>query len=170
MPRIGVCDPAASRAMRSMVPSPPKTIRRSTSRTRLATSGEAGPLKPASRAVATSQTAWREAAWISAAAFSTRLRHESLAVLATKPIRAIFLASFFNPHQKFLIARRPQQRRFHQPAPAQCALSRDKFLNLAQHPRMDRGVADHARPAVRLRLARFELRFDERDDTTARAE
>ena len=82
-------------------------------------------------------------------------------------MRLILLASFFNQHQKFFIARRAKQRRRDHATPAQVLPGRDKGLQFLKHSFMDGRVANHTRASVRFRSAGFELRFKERDDFTS---
>jgi len=87
MPSMGVREPAISRATRSMVPSPPKTRRRSTARARAAASGQTVDLKFARREVARSLKILRPAAWRSLAALVTALAQETLAEFPMIPTR-----------------------------------------------------------------------------------
>src|SRR5882724_4435249 len=150
MPRMGVGEPAMSRAARSIVPSPPKTRSKSDSR--------------ASVAMSPSTTALRPVLWMSRAALRMIAAHEALSEFPMRPMRFILSACFFNQHQKFFVSRRAEQRRFRHAAPVQIILSGDKCFQFLQHALMHGGIRDHAPAFVRLGLARLELRFDERDN------
>ena len=113
MPRIGVAEPAMSRAARSMVPSPPKTRSKSDSR--------------ASVAVSPSTTALRPARRMSCAALRRISAQAAFSEFPISPMRLILSAYFFNQHQKFLVARRAEQRRFRHTAPVQTVLRGGKF-------------------------------------------
>src|SRR5712691_664463 len=158
MPSSGVRDPAISRATRSIVPSPPKTMSRSTARVRAAASAHVSMSKPANLAVAASARVFRWRDWMKAAAWRTRLRAAALSALAISPMRRICSASLFNQNQEFLVAGRSQQGRFDEALPLQPRLRRDKLFQLAQDPLMDRRVGNHARAFVRFGLAGFKLR------------
>src|ERR1035437_358145 len=170
MPRMGVAESLTSRATRSIVPSPPNTSSKSTSRLSAAMSGQTAALMPASCAVAGSLKTFRPAARISRAAFCTVRAKETFSEFPTSPMRLILSASFFNQCQKFFVACRAEQRRFRDAAPAQPCLLRHKFFQLAQHALMHRRIGDDARALVRLGLACLELRFDQRDDFTDRTQ
>src|ERR1700709_1063528 len=103
---------------------------------------------------------------MSLAALPRAPAQETFSEFPMSPTRLILSASFFKQHQKFFVSRRPEQRRFRDPAPVQDRFPRDKLLQLAQHPLMNRRVGDDSLTFIHLGLARFELRFDERDDVT----
>lgn len=81
-------------------------------------------------------------------------------------MRLILSASFFNQDQKLFIARGTEQRRFNYPPPVQSRLSRDEGFDFLNHSFMNCRIANHACASIRFGFARFELRFEERDDTT----
>src|SRR5712692_2352821 len=170
MPSSGAPDPAISRATRSIVPSPPKTMSRSTARVRAAASAQVSTSKPANLAVAASARVLRFREWIKAAAWRTRPRAAALSALAISPMRRICSASLFNQNQEFLVAGRTQQRRIDEALPLQLWLRSDKLFQLAHDPLMDRRVGNHARAFVGFGLAGFKLRLDQRHDSTERAE
>src|SRR5471030_1249243 len=130
MPRIGVGDPAMSRAARSIVPSPPKTRSKSDSR--------------ASVAMSPSTMALRPALWMSRAALRIISAQEDFSEFPMRPMRFILSACFFNQHQKFFVARRSEQRRFRDAAPSQIFFRGDKYFQFFQHALMHGGIRDDA--------------------------
>src|SRR2546426_468660 len=133
MPMTGVREPAVSRATRNIVPSPPKTISKSTSRVSAPALGQVGALSPASAAVAASVITLRPAARIREAAWRPSGRLETLSELASSPTRLICSASFFKQRQKFPVARRSEQGRLSHSAPMQTRDGADELLEFAQH-------------------------------------
>src|SRR5262245_57720619 len=118
MPTMGVGEPAVSRATRRNVPSPPKTMSRSTWRVSAAALGQGGNRNPARRAVAASASTERPVALMRDAALRTSLRLDGLSALATSPMRRIDLASLFKQHEEFLVPRWTEQGRFGDASPA----------------------------------------------------
>src|SRR5882757_3000887 len=145
-PSIGVGEPAMSRATPSIVPSPPKTSSRSTSR--------------ASDAASPSTKALRPALWMSRTALRIVAAQAALSEFPMRPMRLILSACFFNQHQKFFVARRADERRFRHTAPGQFRLRGDEHFQFLQHAFVDGRIADDAAALVHFRFARLELRFD----------
>ena len=84
--------------------------------------------------------------------------------LPSRPMRRKLSGCFFNQDQKFFVARRPQQGRGGDSAPAEAGLRRDKRLQFPEHPFVNGGVGDDPPAFVHFRLPGFKLRFDQRDD------
>ena len=109
MPSIGVVEPAMSRAACSMVPSPPNTSSKSTSR------GERGgvgqtcvQIRPAGRFGVAENLAAR--ALDQGARPCGAVGAAGLVQIADEADALILSASFFNQHQKFFVAGRAEQR------------------------------------------------------------
>ena len=115
-------------------------------------------------AVSTSQSTSRLAARMSRAARVMASAHETLVELPISPTRLILANGFFKQHQKFLVARRPGQRRLGGAAPGERACGHQKGFQFAENALVDRGVRDDAAAFGGFLPAGFELRFDERDD------
>src|SRR5881296_2794164 len=142
MPSIGVLEPAISRAMRSIVPSPPNTMSRSASLETAAASGYVGTSRPASVAVAMSVKTVRPELRINSAASCTRVRQDGFSEFAISPMR--LLPNLFNQHQKFLIPGRAEQRRFGVANPLDWSFEfLDPLTQFTQHPLMDGRIANH---------------------------
>src|SRR5436190_5658957 len=157
----GVREPAVSRATRNIVPSPPKTIIKSTFRASVVGSVQTGTLSPARAAVAASVNTARRLAPIKDAARRTSGRLEILSELAMSPTRWICSASFFNQRQKFLVSRRPQQRGLGNSTPTQVRQRAREIFDLAKHTLVNRRVGYDARAFVYLGFAGLELWFDQ---------
>src|ERR1035437_4018666 len=166
-PSRGVLEPAICRAVRSIVPSPPKTSSKSDSHASSAALARISHFNFASRAVAASQMILRPARWRRRAAARTLAAQADLSALPMRPMRWKWSAFFFNQHQKFFVAGGAEQGRFKHIAPAKASLRGDKFFQLGDHAFMHDGVGDDAAAFVGLGLARFKLRFDERDDSAS---
>src|SRR5436190_11039643 len=164
IPRIGVREPAISRATRSIVPSPPKTSSRSTLRQSVAASGSTQTSSFAIAAVAASAHSSRPAARMSRAALEITEAPEVFSEFPNSPTFAILSASFFNQCQEFFVAGRPKERRFGYTCPPQPVLAGDKSLQFRQHARVDAGILNHPAAAVRFLFACLELWFYQRDD------
>src|SRR5436853_5429885 len=145
-----------------MVPSPPKTRRRSTLLASAAVSASEWHLRAASCAVAASQKSFRPLRWISLAALWTSVRLETFPEFASSPTLRILSATLFNQYQEFFVPRRPQQRRLDNAAPGHSSDFRYELFQLFQHARVNRRIGDHALATVSLFFARLELRLDER--------
>ena len=127
MPRIGVREPAISRATRNMVPSPPKTSSKSTWRVSVGASGQTIAFKLASWAVALSLYSFRPATEMRRAARLTALAQETFPELPITPTRLILSAQLFNQYQEFFVDGRPQQRGFREAPPFEARLSGDEI-------------------------------------------
>src|SRR5512140_1437005 len=165
---MGVCEPAISRDTRKIVPSPPNTSRRSTLRAIAAASGHVTGFSPVHSAVVTSANTLRPARATIRAASLTMEAQAAFSELPISPTRLILSASSFKQSQKFLIARRPQHRRFREPAPRDARQRFDKFLRFPQHPLVNRRIPYDTGPSIGLSLAGLELRFNECNDFTGR--
>src|SRR5437867_2175878 len=170
MPRMGVLDPAASRATRNIVPSPPKTRIRSAWRDNLRASALRTGFNPARSAVGLSLRTRRPASAIRAAAFWTAGRQSNLSALAMSPTRLILSDGFFKQRQKFLVARRAEQRRFHHAQPTELSAGGDECFQLEQDALMNPRVGDDSGAFVRFLPAGLKLGFDEGDHPAAPAQ
>src|ERR1035441_10548533 len=164
MPKMGVREPAISRATRSIVPSPPNTTSKSTWRARVAASAQTTAFKRASRIVAGSLYILRPAATIRLAARLTATAPETFSEFPISPTRLILSARALNQHQEFFVASGAKHRGFGDAQPPQVAAGGDELVQLAQHALVNCRIADYARTPVSLGLAGFELRFNQRDD------
>src|SRR5258708_25493318 len=86
------------------------------------------------------------------------------------PTRSIFSIEFFNQNQEFFIARRSENRRVRDIAPYQLSLSNNELFYLMQYALMDGRILDNALASIGLCFAGLELRLDQRDDLTGRAQ
>ena len=109
-PSSGVLTPAISRATRSIVPSPPNTMSKSTERASATGSTHVLPLILASCAVTGSVKSLRPVALMSLAARSTERPQVALSGFPMSPTRWIVSAVFFNQYKKFFVACRSEQR------------------------------------------------------------
>ena len=159
-PKMGVREPAISRARRSIVPSPPNTTSKSTWRVRVTASAQTTAFKRATRAVAASLYILRPAAAIKRAARFTASALETFSEFPISPTRLILSARAFNQHQEFFITGGAQHRGFGDAEPPQAPASGDEQVQLAQHALVNCRIANHARTPVSFGLAGFELRFD----------
>src|SRR5438552_9462796 len=168
MPRIGVREPAISRATRSIVPSPPKTSSKSTWRARVAALGQTTALRRASWVVTGSLKRRRPAAVMRRAALLTTEAQETFSEFPISPTCSMLSANLFNQNKKFLIPGRACNRRLGDVAPAKAGLVSHEFFQLAQNALVDDRVPDDACATIHLGFAGLELRFDQRDDLTGR--
>src|SRR5437016_3714906 len=169
MPRIGVGEPATSRATRNIVPSPPNTRIRSACCVNWRAPALPLAFSPARSAVALSERTTRPASTIIEAAFWTAGRQATLSGLAIRPTRLILLASFFKQRQKFLVARRAEQRRFRHAQPAQGSAGGNERRQFAHHALVDRRVGDDTGALVGFDLSGLKLRFDQGHNLAAAA-
>src|SRR5581483_4176533 len=165
---MGVSAPSISLTTRSIVPSPPNTSSASTARANAAALGNPSELSRASRHVTSSASATRPVCALSRAARCAVVAAAApFPWLAISPILLICFSAFFKQCQKFLVAGRPEQRRFRLASPNEPRLLLRPLPQFRQHPLVHRRVADHSAPFVRLGFARFKLRLDQREDATA---
>src|SRR5579862_4656137 len=159
-PRIGVRDPAMSRATRSIVPSPPKTRSRSTRRASAAVSALMVPLIPAHCAVTGSVWSFLPAALIKRAASLTTPAQDTFSELPTTPTRLILSPKFFKECQELSIARRSNYRGRGSADPAQFCQGVNKLSQITQYSPVNFRVPNHARAFIGLRFTRLELRLN----------
>src|SRR2546430_1828037 len=153
IPRMGVRDPAISRAARSIVPSPPNTNKRSTSRESEAASGQSTASRSAMRAVLASAYSRRPDARTSRAARATIEAEESLPELPSSPTFLILSGVFFNQGQEFFVARRPQQRGLSETFPTKRVLRGHELFECPENPLVNGRIFDDAGSAVRFLFA-----------------
>src|SRR5947209_2692326 len=106
---------------------------------------------------------------MSCAAWLTTEAYEPLSELPMRPTRLILSANIFKQHQKFLIARRPFNRRLGQSAPAKGWQRRDEFFQLTDHSFVNDRISDDSGAKMRLCLAGLKLWLDQRQDFTGRS-
>src|SRR5205809_6729694 len=112
MPRIGVRQPAVSRATRNIVPSPPKTSIKSVFAAKALAFEQTGVFSPTNWAVLGSVRTDRPCASMNLAACRTSMRPQVFSGFAIKPTRFIFLANFFNQNEKLFVSRGAEDMRF----------------------------------------------------------
>src|SRR5687767_1673534 len=122
-----------------MVPSPPKTRIRSTSRERLCTFGETSASNFPSEEVEASVQHCRPARVTSRDACLRSAGVDSFSGLATSPIRLIFSRWLFKQDQKFLVPGRAQNGGLDRATPAKLSAIADKISKLLENPLVNAG-------------------------------
>src|SRR4030095_13838710 len=142
--------PAVSLATRRMVPSPPNTMRRSTSRASSDVVRQVDAFNLANSAVVLLLRTVRLAARMRVAACRTRRPTEIFSVLATRPTLRMDSPSFFNQHQEFLVPRWTDNGRLRDALPDPGGFAGDKRGELLEAPLVNgRGGDDPPAPVPR---------------------
>ena len=172
MPSIGVREPAISRATRSIVPSPPKTSSRSTSRASAAASGQTvAPLSSQTRRWRRRKTPCGRPARMSWAAWPTQLAQATLFGVADQPDAFDFVSRIFSINTRnSLLPAGPSSGDSVTPHQRRPGCAATNSCNSRSTRSWIAGSVMTPAPLVRLGFAGLKLRFDQRDDSTGRAQ